>query len=92
MGEQTIIDTIDPHLLADTYVCVLPHDDNSNLIIVGSFLAVAVALALAIAISSCGKTAADMTIGIVGVSGVSRNGQKSDCESGGARKGGELHF
>ena len=86
MGEQTIIDTIDPHLLADTYVCVLPHDDNSNLIIVGSFLAVAVA------VSSCGKTAADMTIGIVGVSGVSRNGQKSDCESGGARKGGELHF
>ena len=54
-----------------TYVGVLPHDDYSNLIVIGSWLAVALALALAIAVSSSGKAAVDMTIGLVGISGVS---------------------
>ena len=68
------MDAIGPHFLAYTYDRILPHNDDSNLIVVGSWLAVAVALALALAlalaVSSRGKAAVEMTIGIVGISGL----------------------
>lgn len=84
-----------------TYTRVLPFDNHIDLVIgfwlatdaiAVSAAAVSITLAPALAISSGGKSANEMTIGLlVGKAGVGRYGQEGNGERGGARKGCKLH-